>query len=33
MDLTKEISQLKTQLINRRLTICTAESCTGGLIS
>jgi nicotinamide-nucleotide amidase len=33
MDLDKEINQLKTQLIKRRLTICTAESCTGGLIS
>ncbi|MFT5520999.1 MAG: nicotinamide-nucleotide amidase [Enterobacterales bacterium] len=33
MDLQKEISQLNTQLVKRRLTICTAESCTGGLIS
>jgi nicotinamide-nucleotide amidase len=33
MDLQKEINQLNNQLIKRRLTICTAESCTGGLIS
>ena len=33
MDLQKEIIQLSTQLVKRRLTICTAESCTGGLIS
>jgi len=33
MDLESEISLLIKQLTRRRLTICTAESCTGGLIS
>lgn len=33
MDLQTEIEQLVTQLTRRRLIICTAESCTGGLIS
>ncbi|PCJ49956.1 MAG: damage-inducible protein CinA [Gammaproteobacteria bacterium] len=33
MNLELEINQLSTQLIKRRLSICTAESCTGGLIA
>ena len=33
MDLDINIEQLANQLSKRRLTICTAESCTGGLIA
>jgi len=33
MELQKEVTDLANQLIRRRLTVCTAESCTGGLIA
>ncbi|MCP3673577.1 MAG: CinA family protein [Gammaproteobacteria bacterium] len=33
MAIEKEVIQLSNQLIKRRLLICTAESCTGGLIA
>ena len=33
MAIEKEVIQLSNQLIKRRLSVCTAESCTGGLIA
>jgi len=33
MNQSPEIAQLVNQLVKRRLSVCTAESCTGGLIA